>query len=227
MDGPFAPGWGWRWFFFREPDDPIPSSAFSMSGMRSSGSFAGVGVAPRQAEDPRIQAAMRGQREAMEALLLELLPRVRNLVRYLVRGDADVDDIAQEGLIALMRGLPTYRSEGRFHAWVDRVVVRATFAWLKRSRGREARQGDAQVELVAVPSEDAQPDEYVHRRHLVTLLDRLSNEQRHALVLHHVLELSVPEIATELGIPFETVRSRLRLGRAALRALASAGEGEG
>ncbi|MFP2905176.1 RNA polymerase sigma factor [Pyxidicoccus sp. 3LFB2] len=160
-------------------------------------------------------------------MLLELLPRVRNLVRYLVRGDADVDDIAQEGLIALMRGLPSYRSEGRFNAWVDRVVVRATFAWLKRSRGREARQLDEPVELIAVPSEDAQPDEYVHRRHLVTLLDKLSTEQRHALVLHHVLELSVPEISTELGIPFETVRSRLRLGRAALRALASEGEGEG
>lgn len=198
-----------------------------MSEMRSSGSFATV--APREEEDPRIQEAIQGRREATESLLMELLPRVRNLVRYLVRGDADVDDISQEALIALMRGLPTYRSEGRFHAWTDRVVVRATFAWLKRSRGREARHASEEpAELVAVPSEDAQPDEYVHRRHLVTLLDRLSTEQRHALVLHHVLELSVPEIATELGIPFETVRSRLRLGRTALRALASAGEeGEG
>ena len=196
-----------------------------MSEMRSSGSHATV--APREAEDPRIQAAIQGRREAIESLLMELLPRVRNLVRYLVRGDADVDDIAQEGLIALMRGLPTYRSEGRFHAWADRVVVRATFAWLKRARGHEARHSDEPMELVAVPSEDAQPDEYVHRRNMVTLLDRLSTEQRHALVLHHVLELSVPEISTELGIPFETVRSRLRLGRTALRAMASAGEGEG
>ncbi|NMO18443.1 sigma-70 family RNA polymerase sigma factor [Pyxidicoccus fallax] len=196
-----------------------------MSEMRSSGSFATGAL--RDAEDPRIQEAIQGRREATESLLMELLPRVRNLVRYLVRGDADVDDIAQEGLIALMRGLPTYRSEGRFHAWADRVVVRATFAWLKRARGREARHAGEPAELVAVPAEDALPDEYVHRRHLVTLLDELSTEQRHALVLHHVLEMSVPEIATELGIPFETVRSRLRLGRAALRALASAGEGEG
>ncbi|MFP2924667.1 RNA polymerase sigma factor [Pyxidicoccus sp. 3LG] len=193
--------------------------------MRSSGSHATV--APRAVEDPRIQAAIQGRREATESLLMELLPRVRNLVRYLVRGDADVEDIAQEGLIALVRGLPTYRNEGRFHAWVDRVVVRTAFAWLRRARGREARQVDEPAELLAVPSEDALPDEYVHRRHLVTLLDKLSSEQRHALVLHHVLELSVPEISTELGIPFETARSRLRLGRAALRALASAEEGEG
>ncbi|NOK11203.1 RNA polymerase sigma factor [Corallococcus exercitus] len=169
-------------------------------------------------------AAMRGQRDATESLLLELLPRVRNLVRYLVRGDSDVEDIAQESLIALVRGLPTYRGDGRFHGWVDRVVVRTTFAWIKRSRGREARYSEDPVELLAVPSDEAPADEYLHRRHLVALLDRLSTEQRHALVLHHVLELSVQEISTELGVPFETVRSRLRLGRTALRALASDGE---
>ncbi|WP_233613867.1 MULTISPECIES: RNA polymerase sigma factor [Corallococcus] len=189
--------------------------------MRSSGSHATV--APR-GEDARLTAAMRGQRDATESLLLELLPRVRNLVRYLVRGDMDVEDIAQESLIALVRGLPTYRGDGRFHGWVDRVVVRTTFAWLKRSRSREARYSGDPVELLAVPSDEAPADEYVHRRHLVTLLDRLSTEQRHALVLHHVLELSVQEISTELGVPFETVRSRLRLGRTALRALASDGE---
>nr|WP_199732779.1 MULTISPECIES: RNA polymerase sigma factor [Corallococcus] len=190
--------------------------------MRSSGSHATV--APRAPEDARLAAAMRGQRDAIESLLLDLLPRVRNLVRYLVRGDSDVEDIAQESLIALVRGLPTYRGDGRFHGWVDRVVVRTTFAWLKRSRGREARYSGDPVELLAVPSDEALADEYVHRRHMVTLLDRLSTEQRHALVLHHVLELSVQEISTELGVPFETVRSRLRLGRTALRALASDGD---
>ncbi|WP_208719168.1 RNA polymerase sigma factor [Corallococcus sicarius] len=190
--------------------------------MRSSGSHATV--VPRAGDDARLAAAMRGQRDATEALLLDLLPRVRNLVRYLVRGDSDVEDISQESLIALVRGLPTYRGDGRFHGWVDRVVVRTTFAWLKRSRGREARYSGDPVELLAVPSDEAPADEYVHRRHMVALLDRLSTEQRHALVLHHVLELSVQEISTELGIPFETVRSRLRLGRTALRALAADGD---
>ena len=48
-----------------------------------------------------------------------------------------------------------------------------------------------------MPSEEAAPDEYLHRQHMVTLLDRISNEQHHALVLHHVLEMSVPEIAED------------------------------
>ena len=57
-------------------------------------------------EDWRIQAIIDGRRDAAESLLAELLPRVRNLVRYLVRGDHDVDDIAQDALIAILKGLP-------------------------------------------------------------------------------------------------------------------------
>lgn len=190
-----------------------------MGSMTSTGPEA-IGRA-RPGVDPRIQAAIQGRKEAAESLLLELLPRVRNLVRYLVHGDGDVEDIAQEALIALLRGLPSYRGEGQFHSWADRVVARTTFAWLRRARGTEARRGEEPAELTAVPSEDAPPDEYVHRRRMVMLLDRIPDEQRHAMVLHHVLGMSVPEVSDELGIPFETIRSRLRLGRTALRALAT------
>ncbi len=157
---------------------------------------------------------------------MELLPRVRNLVRYLVRGDADVEDISQEALVALLHGLPAYRGDGLLRSWADRIVARTTFAWLRRMRdSREARDNEPEA-LVSVPSDDAPLDEHVHRQHVVTLLDRIPNEQRHALVLHHVMEMSVPEIAAELGIPLETVRSRLRLGRTALRTLAAQEEAE-
>lgn len=166
------------------------------------------------------------ERAAVESLLVELLPRVRNLVRYLVRGDSEVEDIAQEALIALLHGLPTYRGDGLLRSWADRVVARTTFLWLRRMRDSRSPRLDEPEELVSVASADAPLDEYVHRQHLVMLLDRLPNEQRHALVLHHVMEMSVPEIAAELGVPFETVRSRLRLGRAALRALATDEESE-
>ena len=41
--------------------------------------------------------------------------------------------------------------------------------------------------------------------------------QRHALVLHHVLGMTLPEAAAELMVPVETLHSRLRLGMASLR----------
>jgi RNA polymerase sigma-70 factor (ECF subfamily) len=171
--------------------------------------------------DARIAAAARGDRAAAQALLTELLPRVRNLVRYLVRGDRDVDDMAQEALIAIARGLAGYRGEGTLTAWADRIAARTTFAYLRRERrapGHEAGGAD----LASVPHPDDGPDQYAERRQLVRLLDQLPDDQRYALVLHHAMGLSVPEMAETIGVPAETVRSRLRLGKARLRALTGA-----
>jgi RNA polymerase sigma-70 factor (ECF subfamily) len=169
-------------------------------------------------ETLRVQAAAQGDRQAAEELLTEILPRVRNLVRYLVRGDNEVDDIAQESLIAIIRGLPGYRGEGSFPAWADRVVVRATFARMQRMRMERERQSEDLDGLAALPCPSPAPDQYAARREMVRLLDRLPDEQRSALVLHNLLGHSVDEVARELGVPLETVRSRLRLGKASLKA---------
>jgi RNA polymerase sigma-70 factor, ECF subfamily len=161
---------------------------------------------------------IRNDRESLTALATQHLPRVRNLIRYLVRGDQDVDDIAQEALLAVLRGLSSYRGRAPFESWVDRVVARVTFAWLRR-RNQQRPFGLESKDDVST-DETTMADEYVRRRHLVRLLDQLPEDQRYALVLHHVLGLSVIEIALETGAKAETVRTRLRLGRQRLRTLA-------
>ncbi len=162
-------------------------------------------------EDSRVSGAVRGDREATASLLTDLLPRMRNLVRYFVRGD-DIDDIVQDGLMAVLRGLPTYRGDGSITAWCDRVVARVAMEASRRRRAETSRTA-SDVE-VAAPE---RADDYLARRRLVACLDTLSQEMRETLVLHHVFEMSAPEVATELGVPLETVRSRLRNGRARLR----------
>jgi len=170
------------------------------------------------ARDARLAAAVAGDRLALEELVAELLPRVRNLVRYLVRGDTEAEDFAQEAMVAILRGLPSHRGEGTLQSWSDRVAMRAAFGCLKHAR-RARNQLDAGADLEAIPHPDAAPDEYAARRQAVALLDRLPYDQRHSLVMHHVLGMSVPDIAAELGVPLETVRSRLRIGIGKLRAL--------
>jgi RNA polymerase sigma-70 factor (ECF subfamily) len=136
--------------------------------------------------DARVAAAVAGDRKAIESLVTELLPRIRNLVRYLVRGDNDADDLAQEALVAIVRGLPTHRGEGSFNAWADRVAVRCTFAGLRKAR-RARAQLDASADLASVPHPDGPPDEYAARRATVRMLDQIPDEQRQnpALFLSH------------------------------------------
>jgi RNA polymerase sigma-70 factor (ECF subfamily) len=164
-----------------------------------------------------VWAARGGDRAATQALFTALLPRVRNLVRFLVRGDADIDDISQEALVAIIRGLGSFRADGTLKSWVDRVVVRATFAFIRKRRREPASSRNRLDLLDSEATVTAQPDDYLSRRRAVAALDELPLEQRHAIVLHHVLEMSVPEIADQLDMPAETVRSRLRLARAKLR----------
>jgi RNA polymerase sigma-70 factor (ECF subfamily) len=141
-----------------------------------------------------------------------------------VRDDNDSDDIVQEALVAVLRGLATYRGEGRFVSWVDRVVARVTFAELPKRRRSPVRSFENVPDLSLLPGNSAVAEEYLNRRRLVQLLDEIPDAQRHVLILHHVLEFSVPEIAGELNIATETVRSRLRLGRKRLRLLLQAAE---
>jgi RNA polymerase sigma-70 factor, ECF subfamily len=171
---------------------------------------------PPAPTDPRLAAARAGDRAATEALLAELLPRMRNLVRYLIRGDQEVDDIVQEALLAVVRGLPGFRGDGALSSWVDRIVARTTFAHLRRIRRRDAAT-DAYTEPEELGVVEPIDDRYAARRRAVRLLDQLPDEQRHALVLHHVLGMTVGEIAEQLEIPAETVRSRMRLGKSRLR----------
>ena len=162
------------------------------------------------------EAAARGDRRAAEALLRALMPRIRNLVRYFVRGDAEVDDISQEALVSVLRGLPGYRGEGKVSAWADRIVVRSVFAHIKRARVSDKRHVEYTPDLVPV-SNDQSAQTFLARRKAIKALDQVPEEQREVLVMHHVAGLGVREIAEELSIPFETVRSRLRLGMARLR----------
>jgi len=173
--------------------------------------------APLPAPDPRIARAVAGDREALERLLLEHLPRIRNLVRYLLRGDSEVDDVAQQAMIEIIRSLPSYSGEGSFKAWLDRIAARSAFHHIRRRRLERKGGDDGAPELLLVAAEGEAPDNYSLRREAVRWLDELPHEQRHAVVLHHVLGFSVPELADELRLPSETVRSRLRLGMDKLR----------
>lgn len=147
---------------------------------------------------------------------MELLPRMRNLIRYLIRGDQLVDDIAQEAMIAVLRGLPTYRAEGSLRSWADRIVARVALGWARRDRRQKGMERES-VAQQDPPANVESPEQYLLRRQAVARLDLLPYEQRHALVLHHMVGLSVPEVAAQLAIPVETVRSRLRLAQNKLR----------
>jgi RNA polymerase sigma-70 factor (ECF subfamily) len=162
-----------------------------------------------------VAAAQRGDGEAMRRLVLVWQPRVRNLVRYLVRGDDQVDDLSQQALLTALEKLPAYRGEGRIEAWLDGIVLRVTLREMRRFRLLRSRE----VEHIddRYRGESSEGLRYQDRRKLVAALDQVPDKQRSVLIMHHVLGMSLPEIASFEQIPEETARSRLRNGMTQLR----------
>ena len=102
-------------------------------------------------------------------------------------------------------------------AWVRTTAYRlAVSRWRRVSRGR--RDPDRALQ----PTDHAGPPS-PDRVALVAALQQLPADQRRALVLHHLCDLSVAEVAAEVGSPTGTVKARLSRGRNALHALLSEG----
>lgn len=95
--------------------------------------------------------------------------------------------------------------------------VRTTAYRLAVSRWRRRRKDDRVRDRSQLRDQPTAPDET--RVALVRALQQLPDDQRRALVLHHLCDLSVAAVAAETGAPVGTVKARLSRGRTALAAL--------
>ena len=140
-------------------------------------------------------------------------------VAYRLTGNReDAQDLVQEVLLRVRRGLQTYQP-GSMEGWLSRI---ATNAFLDDMRRRKRRPEDLlpdDPDWVLPPSSGA--DEALAAEVLPddvqAALHRLPTDFRAAVVLCDVVGQSYQEISESLQIPVGTVRSRIHRGRAMLR----------
>jgi RNA polymerase sigma-70 factor (ECF subfamily) len=135
----------------------------------------------------------------------------------LTGNDADAQDLVQEVLLRVHRGLATYRP-GSLEGWLSRITTNAFLDEVRRRRRRPTDPlpddaGPLHFSEDAAAASDATrlPDD------LQAALRSLPPDYRAAVVLCDVVGLDYAEIAEQLGIPIGTVRSRIHRGRTALR----------
>ena len=161
-----------------------------------------------------VERARNGDREAFGQLAASEIERLLPVARLILR-DADLaEDAVQEALVRCWRQLPKLRDVERFDAWLYRILTRAAADEAGRRRRFEAR-------VQALPSEPATGDAaagLADRDLLERGFRRLSVEHRAVVVLHQYVGLPMPEVATALGIPSGTAKSRYHYAMSALRA---------
>lgn len=169
--------------------------------------------------DGRVERAVEGDVAAIREILEAVAPRVHAVARRVLGpGDPDTEDVTQEALIALVRALPSFRGEGTVAAFAARIGVRTAVASRNRRRRRAERRRALEREPTPARVEGAEPSPSSRRlRILRELLEDLPAGQGETLALRVVLGCSLAEIAESTEVPLNTVRSRLRLAKEAMR----------
>jgi RNA polymerase sigma-70 factor, ECF subfamily len=157
-------------------------------------------------------------RDAFDGLVRSRVDAVYRTSLAILGDTADAADATQETFVSAWRHLGDLRDPELFDAWLGRINLNACRAQLRRrgrARVREIRipEGDdGEMATNERPLADRTAEADVFDRAFA----RLSVDDRAVLVLHHLHERPISEIAAVLGAPAGTIKSRLHRARAAL-----------
>ncbi len=176
------------------------------------------------ADDALVRRARAGDAAAFGVLVDTRIDRCYRLAWSILSNDADAADATQDALVSAWRQLPRLRDSAAFDGWLNRIVANAALM----ARRHRVRLREVSVQPAYPGDEAAQPeppqdlhartqmDEMVDNDAIARAFDRLRPKDRMILVLHHVEERPVAEIARSLGIPVGTAKWRLHAARTAL-----------
>jgi|ERR1035438_4828190 RNA polymerase sigma-70 factor (ECF subfamily) len=153
------------------------------------------------------------ERVRFEQLVLPHLDAAFNLARWVLRGRADAEDVAQEAMLRAFRFFRGFHG-GDVRAWLLQIVRNTCYTWLEKNRPMELAtefdeelypQSGATPESLAIAGDD--------RDRLTRALEALPPRSREVLVLRELEGCSYKEIAAITSMPMGTVMSALARAR--------------
>jgi len=159
---------------------------------------------------PVLDAAHRGDPAALAQLLRLCQPDIR---RYAQRNCliGDVDDAVQEALLILSRKLSSVRVVAAFSGWLFQIVKRECHR-LARAALKFDPWDDARAEAWL-----ASQDTAALRQEVIRALESLPADYLQVVLLRDFAEMSIGEIAAQLGQSSAAIKSRLHRARAMAR----------
>lgn len=154
-----------------------------------------------------------GERSAWPGLVERWHPPVWTFLWRMVGDGGRSDDLAQEVWLRVVRGLPRLESPARFPAWLFTVARRVVHDDLRRTYRRVETDPDVAPEDAAGSIDDDGVAELLDRLELERALEVLAPRDRETVVLFHLGELTIDDVARVLEVPTGTVKSRLHRAR--------------
>lgn len=179
-------------------------------------------------EDPDLDRARQGDREAFGRLVQRYQRRVYAAALHILGNHSDADDVTQEAFVRAYRGLASFDGRADFFTWLYRITVNTALNALRSDKRGAALQQRGNVEVSHVggrpeslgqaglsPAQQAQQTGEVAR--VLAAVSQLSASLRVTLVLATIEELPHKQIAEILEIPEGTVAWRVNEARRLLR----------
>ena len=131
-----------------------------------------------------------------------------------MRDRATAEDCAQETFERAYRNWAAWKPDAPVEAWLHRIAVNVA---ISNGRRQRLRQAGELIRRLGRPDPGPDPADVAERSDLIKAIKKLPTRQAAALVLRHFHGYSNREIAAALGIPEQTVASRLAAARKQLQ----------
>ena len=172
--------------------------------------------------DDLARRAQRGDRDALEALLTAVRPRVLNVCRGVLPHLPDAEDACQDALLNIANKIGSWGGRGRFTTWMHVVAVNSARSTYRRMK-HQATAADPQ-EVGPLERPDPRTTSVIAGTRLDLLEAMEAIEATHPqyvepLLLRDVYSLTYEEIAQEVGAPVGTVKAQVHHARKMARPL--------
>ena len=160
-----------------------------------------------------------GDETAFDVLFDRYHVAVFHLARMILRGDGAAEEVLQETFLAVARNAAGYTPKGSFRPWLMRIARNLCLNRLQAERARQMISG-AGVDPDTHAGDDVGPADAAETRERAALLrraiERLPDDQRQAIALYSLDEITYREIAEVMGKPLNTIKTLIRRGRSTL-----------
>lgn len=171
-----------------------------------------------------IQRILAGDETAFAILVRKYQKQVHTLAWGKIRDFHIAEDITQETFLQAYQKLETLEDPTRFPRWLYVIADRLCIAWLRKNQRQtepleEADLSGIETEAYSrfVATEHAEIFAEARRDLVEKLLAKLKENNRTVITLHYLEGMTYAEIVNLLGVPENTIRSRLRRARQQLK----------
>jgi len=171
-----------------------------------------------------VRQTLCGNTSAYNGLVMRYQRQVYNLAYRMLGNAEDAGDLVQETFLRAYGALASFRQDASFLTWLYKIASNLCIDQLRSRKARSALSLDVELEEGREPAADSRnssPEELAIRDSVQDVVQRaivnLPEKYRVVVVMRHLQDMSVEEIANVLDMPTGTVKTHLFRAREMLR----------